>query len=671
MIHMTRARTVLATGLCVFPGALLLSLGFKVLLPLPAPLVLPTLLWHLAGAGVMTLTVAITAWVALWPATPYLDLAQSDPEPRGAEPREAKAAALSFASRVATAGTCTGELTVVAGGLSMTVSGQALPLTLTMAATVSILVGLSWILIYALGQQAVAPLLSRLRDVSLPQAGRQSGVSLRGRLAYTLFIVVTAGLVSAAHFADAYLTRAEEQENRVHQAQTARWLKATLRGLDPRTAQRMCESLPLSQGYPSLQPPAPTAGNNDPTPETTATPPETTATPSPLVFSLPGGQNLYLPAGEAPERPVGILLVLLILLSCTGVIALQLSGLMDRDVGVLLQQVRELTQAQSGQVIWRTHAEAPELAESQQVSSALSRLMDRMRRLHVESYLAIERTIDGRRAKSQFLASMSHDLRSPLSSVLGFSELLTSGYEGDIPDAAQRRLLYMHRTGRRLLRLLSEILDTAKVESQTIELHPRLCSPGDLLSQAVAEARRGRMQDDMPVLLQIMPGLRPVHVDPVRFPQALAHLIGHVLDGAATTAGDGPDNTEAAAHKGHVRVSAREGRSPTDRTPTFEVEVEHIHPPGLSSDSTQPLGTVGLGLALPLARRLIALHGGTIEVGPGMGAGEPGPYGTTSRSGRRDPREASSPRDARTRPRPEHMHVGGTALRAIVPIRPH
>ncbi len=324
--------------------------------------------------------------------------------------------------------------------------------------------------------------------------------------------------------------------------------------------------------------------------------------------------------GDAATLPLPLWGTAAALFGLAAVIALGLGGGLGRDVATLSVTAKRLSEARLDQQV-RLLAVAPRAAttEVDALQRSLFDLIDRARRMQVEIFLATERTIEARRAKSQHLAATSHDLRNALSPVLGFTDLLAGGYEGDLPLAAQLRLGRMQQRGRRLLRILSEILDTAKIESQTIDLHPRDCSPAELFAQAVSEVRRLRAADVLPMRLEIAPDLPLLAVDPVRFPQALSYLCGHVLDSVEVEA-------EAAAH-GDAHLGARgelllRAYQVTDGTAVV-FEVAHL-PPGMSargaatgSDATPSgpaLGTTGLGLALPLARRLLGLHGGSIAV---------------------------------------------------------
>jgi signal transduction histidine kinase len=236
--------------------------------------------------------------------------------------------------------------------------------------------------------------------------------------------------------------------------------------------------------------------------------------------------------------------------------------------------------------------------EVKRVARSTIRLLERIPRLTVESFLAIERANDAQRMKSQFLANMSHDLRSPLNSILGFSELLLRGIEGAIAPGQQVALAAIQARGLHILRLLNEILDTAKVESGKMELHRQRASPAEMLRQAVQDARRGRahvVADRLAVILQ--PGLQPILCDPLRLTQAVTHLLNYALD---------------ASPNGQVVLRAR------DQSGLFVLELEHEGALGaereLFDGFRQSSRGVGLNLALPLARRLVELHGGTLAI---------------------------------------------------------
>jgi signal transduction histidine kinase len=152
--------------------------------------------------------------------------------------------------------------------------------------------------------------------------------------------------------------------------------------------------------------------------------------------------------------------------------------------------------------------------------------------------------------------------------------------------------------------MLTEILDTAKVESGKMELHRQSTPPAEILTQAQQEARRGRPAstlDQMSVALE--PGMGPIYVDPLRMTQAITHLLNYALD---------------AADGGHVSFRASEGEKDDSRVLVLDVEHDGVlaaHEREHVFDGFRRIaGKQGLNLALPLAKRIVELHGGVVEL---------------------------------------------------------
>ncbi len=248
--------------------------------------------------------------------------------------------------------------------------------------------------------------------------------------------------------------------------------------------------------------------------------------------------------------------------------------------------------------------------EIKQLVEAVDRLIGRIRQATVAKYVAIERAKEGDRLKSQFLANMSHDLRSPLNSILGFSELLVRGIDGALTPEQSEMVQNIHDCGRELLQQIDDILDTAKLEARRLDLHPEPTPPANLISRAIKAARE-RQRGNIEYEMEVAPGLRPAFVDPFRAVQALTNIL--------LFAGERMD-------EGTLRITLREGRVPDG--PRIFVQVHTPKKPASTEHLARARrgfyripGHRGLGLGLPLAGAILELSGGSLSVedlGEGM-----------------------------------------------------
>jgi len=219
------------------------------------------------------------------------------------------------------------------------------------------------------------------------------------------------------------------------------------------------------------------------------------------------------------------------------------------------------------------------------------------------------------RTKSVFLANLTHEVRTPIMAMLGAAEASTTQRLNGGGQVDHARII--SRNGRHLLALFENLLDLACLDAGKFTTRSDRCSLVELLADvhAVAHAlREGREVDFRIVCESELPAF--VRTDPIRLKQALINLIGNALK--FTTSG-------------HVHVRVRVHAEAEE--PRLTIAVQDTGP-GLAADELQrifdPFEQVeprpgepltGVGLGLPLARRIAEELGGTVEVESRLGAG--------------------------------------------------
>jgi signal transduction histidine kinase len=226
-----------------------------------------------------------------------------------------------------------------------------------------------------------------------------------------------------------------------------------------------------------------------------------------------------------------------------------------------------------------------------------------------------ERTAEAERAnrlKSEFLARMSHDLRTPMNAVVGFSDLLAEEAEGPLHAVYKDYVERIQRGGRHLLDLINDLLDLSKIEAGRVELHPEEFLAAEALDEALsvirplAEAKRLRVESKVsPELL--------AYADRTRFKQILYNLLSNAVK--YTPEGGRVDVESSISEDGLLLTVADTGVGipPEEHEAVFK----EFHQVGTTKGVRE-----GTGLGLAITRRLVELHGGKISVEsePGKGS---------------------------------------------------
>jgi signal transduction histidine kinase len=247
-----------------------------------------------------------------------------------------------------------------------------------------------------------------------------------------------------------------------------------------------------------------------------------------------------------------------------------------------------------------------------QLKSSRTRVNEMSRRLEI----SVAQAEHANRAKSAFLANMSHELRTPLNAIMGFSEVMKDQHLGPVENP--RYLAYagdIHSSGRYLLGIINDILDLSKIEAGKMSVDAAEEFP---LRQALEASLSicGSLAEKFGVRLNVK--LPPDHVRLLAVERMVRQILINLVGNAVKFTPMG----------GSVEVS---GAHLTDGGYAITVQDSGI---GMSEDdiakALTPFGQVenkmtathnGTGLGLPLAKAMLELHGGRLEIHsvPGRG----------------------------------------------------
>lgn len=218
-------------------------------------------------------------------------------------------------------------------------------------------------------------------------------------------------------------------------------------------------------------------------------------------------------------------------------------------------------------------------------------------------------------AKSRFLAHMSHEFRTPLNAIMGFSEIIRNKVLGDsVSNAYITYADHIHRSGEHLLNIVNDILDMAKIESGVQPLHQDRVAMPDVVSAAASFVQGLATQRGLRILIDAPASLPAVSGDERFMRQVLINLLSNAIKFS-------PPDGEITVHATH-RAGQWLAISVKDNGPGIEPGLlRRLGEPFLQGNpSVSHLGK-GTGLGLSICKRYMDLLGGQLMIESAVGAG--------------------------------------------------
>jgi signal transduction histidine kinase len=305
-------------------------------------------------------------------------------------------------------------------------------------------------------------------------------------------------------------------------------------------------------------------------------------------------------------------------------VALLASGLVARRVLRPLKRLGEgVKRIGSGDLNYRvdlrTGDEIESLAEEFNkmavgLQQAHEDLEQKVARRTAELALVNQKLDEASRHKSAFLASVSHEFRTPLNAIIGFSEVLLDPTLKVTEPERKQFLSDIFNSGKHLLKLINEVLDLSKIEAGRMELQIDSISLHETLDAVQKTMRPLAAKKAIDMRIESDGDIGALPMDVARIRQVLLNLVGNAIkftpDGGAVWLRAERENDMA-----RITVEDTGLGIPEEERERIFLEFQRL---GTNANGDKPEGT-GLGLAL--AKKFVELHGGKLWVDSAVGKG--------------------------------------------------
>ncbi|HEX3942913.1 MAG TPA: ATP-binding protein [Rhizomicrobium sp.] len=236
-----------------------------------------------------------------------------------------------------------------------------------------------------------------------------------------------------------------------------------------------------------------------------------------------------------------------------------------------------------------------------------SRIAQELRENQERLLLAKEIAESANRAKSEFLANMSHELRTPLNAIIGFSGAMDQQMFGPLSDNYREYSKIIHDSGAHLLVIINSILDLARADANTLTLSEGETDIGDIVEFSSKIVQEMALRAQIDLTFHVERDLPPMLVDATKIQQILINLLSNAVKFTPS----------------HGRVSLNVSRDRSGALVFCIADTGIGIPEDKLETALAPFGQIeghfnrkyeGVGLGLPLSKRLAELHGGSLEI---------------------------------------------------------
>ncbi|HSC39779.1 MAG TPA: ATP-binding protein, partial [Chitinophagaceae bacterium] len=214
-------------------------------------------------------------------------------------------------------------------------------------------------------------------------------------------------------------------------------------------------------------------------------------------------------------------------------------------------------------------------------------------------------------AKTNFIATVSHELKTPISSIKMSARLLTDARNGSLDENQQELIHSIGDDADRLLKITGELLNMAQVETGNIQLKLQPAHPADIVQQAVQAIQFQAHQTGIVIRMQLEPSLPPVSIDAEKTTWVLINLLTNAIKYSPSPA---TIEIEVVHRDGQVVFSVKDYGRGIEEKYLPRIFDRYFKVPGSPASG-------GTGLGLAISREFIEAQGGSIRVSSRPGEG--------------------------------------------------
>lgn len=269
-----------------------------------------------------------------------------------------------------------------------------------------------------------------------------------------------------------------------------------------------------------------------------------------------------------------------------------------------------------GQLISCDWFNTPIVDASGEVYGVASLVMDITRNKRAERLIvqAKEDAEAANRAKSEFLATMSHEFRTPLNAILGFSEMMRNQYSGPIGSPRYlEHASHIHNSGTHLLGLVNDILDIAAIEAGELEIDKEEVDVADLINVCIENVEPAILQADIEMSFEVSRDLPNIQADRRSMNQIVLNLLSNAIK-FTPAGGKISVSAESAGQRLVVRVQDTGIGIPPDR-------IAEVTDPFFQVQGNPNSPSEGTGLGLSIVKSLVETHDGNLAIESEVGKG--------------------------------------------------